>query len=304
MARRDIIMIKQFSSCSSSSACSNKFETPSQEQEKQQQYAVLTCESSQEASGFSGGYDGGGGGGSRGGGGCRGGEGYNNNIELDNTYGNQVISPTITIGTCTTTSSSSNSKTSSRQIRSTDSRGEPQISSKYKQRRQLSFNTNNESSDQAQKENNNSLVGDNQFNHSSRLALPRSIQSISLNSSSGGVDKQKSEQADSSIYNRKKQQATTNTTFQPKDQQIIDYQAPNSSQPRLRPIPSKLQYPNLVSSSQRLQAPRMSLLGKPIYLSSHKSKYRNTPSMRWKMRLRSFLEQPQGLLPWLYHFSL
>lgn len=57
-------------------------------------------------------------------------------------------------------------------------------------------------------------------------------------------------------------------------------------------------------SGQRLAAPRLSLLGKPIYLSSHKCHYRNTASMRWKMRLRAFLEQPQGPLAWLYHSSL
>lgn len=65
----------------------------------------------------------------------------------------------------------------------------------------------------------------------------------------------------------------------------------------------EIRYPK-AAGHQRLQAPRMSLLGKPINLSAHKSKYRNTSSVRWKMRLRSFLEQPQGLLPWLYHFSL
>lgn len=59
------------------------------------------------------------------------------------------------------------------------------------------------------------------------------------------------------------------------------------------------------SGSNRLAAPRLSLLGKPIYLNPQKSYYnRNTTSMRWKMRLRSFLEQPQGPLAWLYHCSL
>lgn len=62
--------------------------------------------------------------------------------------------------------------------------------------------------------------------------------------------------------------------------------------------------PNQLAGHQRLVGPRLSLLGKPIYLSSHKCHYRNTRSMRWKMRLRSFLEQPQGFFPWLYHFSL
>lgn len=57
-------------------------------------------------------------------------------------------------------------------------------------------------------------------------------------------------------------------------------------------------------SSQRYLAPRLSLLGKPIYLSQHKSYVRNAPSLRWKMRLRAFLEQPQTLLAWLYHFIL
>ena len=56
--------------------------------------------------------------------------------------------------------------------------------------------------------------------------------------------------------------------------------------------------------SGRLVAPRLSLLGKPIYLGSHKAHYRDTRSMRWRKRLRAFLEQPQGLLPWLYHSSL
>lgn len=66
-----------------------------------------------------------------------------------------------------------------------------------------------------------------------------------------------------------------------------------------------VRYPSSrMASSPRMMAPRLSLLGKPIYLSSHKSYYRNTASMRWKMRLRNFLEQPQGFLPWLYHFSL
>jgi hypothetical protein len=59
-----------------------------------------------------------------------------------------------------------------------------------------------------------------------------------------------------------------------------------------------------MANSQRLNAPRLSLLGKPIYLSSYKCHYRDTPSMRWKKRLRNFLEQPQGLLPWLYHSAL
>lgn len=54
----------------------------------------------------------------------------------------------------------------------------------------------------------------------------------------------------------------------------------------------------------RLASPRLSLLGKPICWSSHKAQYRDTRSMRWKKRLRAFLEQPQGLLPWLYHSSL
>lgn len=61
---------------------------------------------------------------------------------------------------------------------------------------------------------------------------------------------------------------------------------------------------NSDQSGIRMMVPRLSLLGKPIYLSSHKCYYRNTPSMRWKMRLRSFLEQPQGFFPWLYHFSM
>lgn len=60
----------------------------------------------------------------------------------------------------------------------------------------------------------------------------------------------------------------------------------------------------MAGSHQRMLAPRLSLLGKPIYLSPHKSYQRNTPSMRWKMRLKTFLEQPQGFFPWLYHFSL
>lgn len=69
--------------------------------------------------------------------------------------------------------------------------------------------------------------------------------------------------------------------------------------------PSRLpRYPMAAGRGQRMAAPRLSLLGKPIHLSAHKSKYRNTASMRWKMRLRSFLEQPQGFLPWLYHFAL
>lgn len=60
----------------------------------------------------------------------------------------------------------------------------------------------------------------------------------------------------------------------------------------------------MAGGHQRMMAPRLSLLGKPIYFSPHKSYQRNTPSMRWKIRLRSFLEQPQGFFPWLYHFSL
>lgn len=55
---------------------------------------------------------------------------------------------------------------------------------------------------------------------------------------------------------------------------------------------------------QRHLAPRLSLLGKPICLSSAKCHYRDTRSMRWKKRLRNFLEQPQGPLPWLYHSAL
>ena len=59
------------------------------------------------------------------------------------------------------------------------------------------------------------------------------------------------------------------------------------------------------AGQQRLVAPRMSLLGKPIYLSaSHRGYCRNTPSMRLKIQLRNFLEQPQGFLAWLYHISL
>lgn len=58
------------------------------------------------------------------------------------------------------------------------------------------------------------------------------------------------------------------------------------------------------SQSQRFNGPRLSLLGKPICLSTHKSHYRDTNSMRWKKRLRNFLEQPQGLWPWLYHSFL
>lgn len=59
------------------------------------------------------------------------------------------------------------------------------------------------------------------------------------------------------------------------------------------------------AGQQRLVAPRMSLLGKPIYLSpGHRGYCRNTPSMRLKIQLRNFLEQPQGFLAWLYHISL
>lgn len=62
--------------------------------------------------------------------------------------------------------------------------------------------------------------------------------------------------------------------------------------------------PTHESATSRLAAPRLSLLGKPIYMSNHKSHYRNMPSMRRKMWLRAFLEQPQGSLAWLYHCSL
>lgn len=55
----------------------------------------------------------------------------------------------------------------------------------------------------------------------------------------------------------------------------------------------------------RLHMHRLSLLGKPIQLSHQRCHAsRNSASMRWKMRLRAFLERPQGLLPWLYHLSL
>jgi len=63
-------------------------------------------------------------------------------------------------------------------------------------------------------------------------------------------------------------------------------------------------YPIASGRGERMMVPRMSLLGKPIHLAGHKAHYRNTASMRWKMRLRSFLEQPQGFLAWLYHFCL
>lgn len=58
------------------------------------------------------------------------------------------------------------------------------------------------------------------------------------------------------------------------------------------------------ATPKRLAAPRLSLLGKPIYLSAHKSHCRNTRSMRLKMRLKAFLEQPQGFLAYLYHSAL
>lgn len=74
-------------------------------------------------------------------------------------------------------------------------------------------------------------------------------------------------------------------------------------QVRRQPQRHLQRYP-MSGRGQRMAAPRLSLLGKPIHLSAYKSKYRNTASMRWKMRLRSFLEQPQGFLPWLYHFAL
>lgn len=306
MARRDIMMIKQFSSAS------NKSSTTAPQQQPQFQDA-LTCRSSQEASGLSascGAIGAGGGGG-----------GDETGAEAgccdfsDHPNSEQLKSPTITIGPCTSSSSTTitNTTSTSNQIRNSHSNNS---SIKHKQRRQLSFNTETEiSGDQRERREQrqrNSKVNsnrndqyDNQFRqNSARLTLPRPI----ISSSSSLTDRSGQTRNNNEIIKiNKKQQianlssattATATTTIANPDQSRA------SSEPRFRPNSPTLRYPNLVSPSQRLQAPRMSLLGKPIYLSSHKSKYRNTPSMRWKMRLRSFLEQPQGLLPWLYHFSL
>ena len=85
----------------------------------------------------------------------------------------------------------------------------------------------------------------------------------------------------------------------PPDAQVVARRVAGASSSRL-PISGFSQ----ASTHKRLAAPRLSLLGKPIYLSSHKSNCRNTRSMRLKMRLRAFLEQPQGLPAWLYHSAL
>lgn len=58
------------------------------------------------------------------------------------------------------------------------------------------------------------------------------------------------------------------------------------------------------AGNQRLMAPRLSLLGRPIDCSSHRPHYRNTRSLRLKMRVRAFLEQPDHCLAWSYHGSL
>lgn len=59
---------------------------------------------------------------------------------------------------------------------------------------------------------------------------------------------------------------------------------------------------------QHQHQPRLSLLGKPMYLGSHghrHSQHRHNPaSMRWKMKVRSLLEEPQGYLAWLYHLVM
>lgn len=68
--------------------------------------------------------------------------------------------------------------------------------------------------------------------------------------------------------------------------------------------PSQPEVAAAAAKPNRLEAPRLSLLGKPIYMSNHKCHYRNTASMRWKVRSRTFLEQPQGFFAWLYHCSL
>lgn len=130
----------------------------------------------------------------------------------------------------------------------------------------------------------------------------------------GDEDDEKSEQQDSSRAIRGPRTQSTTTTssrFNRSNHQTRQAGAANrwTPPPSGYGEPSHLRMNQLAGSvaaagQRRMMAPRLSLLGKPIYLSSHKCHYRNTRSMRWKMRLRNFLEQPQGFLPWLYHFSL
>lgn len=289
MARRDIVMIKQFPSSSSSSNKSSISATATATAAPQPQNRDAHIYGSPEASGLSGSCS------AVGAGGCRVGSdraGAGTCDNSDYTISEHLKSPTITIGPCTSSSSTTitNIVTTSESKRI---RNKNYNSIKYKQRRQLSFNTEPKISDQ---QHHHYKLVDTTYRydnlsrqHSTRLTLPSSSNAPTSNAS-----------ARRNEDSRKKQQAANSS----RAIAINADQSQASSQPRLRPISPALRYPNLVSPSQRLQAQRMSLLGKPIYLSSHKSKYRNTPSMRWKMRLRSFLEQPQGLFPWLYHFSL